>query len=103
MKNTRLQWKHGENEYHEYYEAYEGNNYLTVFSCKWSPDIWTAMINNTMIHNKTKNDRERKKQNLSHDAPLYLLRRVWLLTGSPEYLMKKVEYCYRHHKTEISE
>lgn len=103
MKNIHLQWKHGENECQEYYEAHEGNDYLVVFSCKWSPYTWMAMINNTMIFNKTKNDRERKKQNFSHDSPLYLLPRIWLLSGSPEYLMKKTEYCYRHHKTEISE
>lgn len=100
---TNIEWKYGENKYHQYYEAKVGNDYLCVFCCEWSPDCWTAMVNGKMIHNKTKNDRQRRKQGLPKSAHISELHSDWLLTGSPEYLMKKVEYCYRHNLIEISE
>jgi hypothetical protein len=95
-------WKHGENEQQQYYEAKVGNDYLCVFCNKWSPDCWSAMVNNHMIYNKTKNDRQRKKQGLPKSAHVSELHCVWLLTGSPEYLMKKAAYCYNHNIYEIS-
>ena len=97
-----IEWKYGENKYQHYYEAQVGNDYLCVFCCEWSPDCWTGMVNNYMIHNKTKNDRQRKKQGLPKTAPISELCSDWLLTGSPEYLMKKVEYCYKHGIIEVS-
>ena len=102
MKET-IVWKYGENKYQHYYDAKIGEDYLCVFCCEWSPDCWTGMVNNYMIHNKTKNDRQRKKQGLPKTAHISELHSDWLLTGSPEYLMKKVEYCCKHNLIEISE
>ena len=99
---TNIEWKYGKNKYHRYYEAKVGNDYLCVFCCEWSPDCWTAMVNGKMIHNKTKNDRQRRKQGLPKSAHISELYYDWLLTGSPEYLIKKAEYCYKHGIVEIS-
>lgn len=97
-----LNWTHGENECQEYYDVYVGKDYLCVFRNKWE-SFWMVMVRDRMIHNKTVNDRQRKKQGLPKEAPLHLLKRDCILTGEPEYLMKKAEYCYRHGKQEISE
>lgn len=97
-----MEWRKGENDSQEYYDTYVGKDYLCVFRNKWE-SFWMAMVRDRMIHNKTVNDRQRKKQGLPKDAPLHLLQRDCILTGTPEYLMKKAEYCYRHNQFEISE
>jgi len=103
MRTSQVNWKYGRNRYQKYYEAKIDDDYLCVFCCEWSPDVWTAIVNGRMIHNKTKNDRQRKKQGLpktAHTSELYVDH---LLTGSPNYLMKKAERCYRRGIDEISE
>ena len=97
-----LNWKYGQNKYQQYYEAKIGNDYLCVFCNEWSPDCWTAMVNDQMIWDKTFNDRQRKKQGLSKDAHISELHMSRLLTGTPDYLMKKAEYCYKHGIIEIT-
>lgn len=97
-----MNWQHGENEFQEYYDVYVGKDYLCVFRNKWE-SCWMAMVKDQMIHNKTMNDRQRKRQGLPKGAPIHLLKSDWMLTGTPEYLMKKAEYCYRHKQNEISE
>lgn len=101
MKN--IIWKFGENKYQVYYEARIGKDYLCVFCNKWNHEIYMGMVNDRMIHNKTRNDRQRKKQGLDKNSHCSELAVDWILSGSPEYLKKKVEYCYKHDLTEISE
>lgn len=100
---NKLEWSYHESKYQKYWEAKQDSHTLFVFANKWSPDIWTAMVDDLMIFNKTRNDRIRKKMGLPKQTPLHELPRVSLLTGTPEYLMRKAEYCFRHNKTEISE
>lgn len=99
----KLEWSYHENTEQKYWEAREDSHELFVFANKYEPDIWMAMVDGRMIHNKTRNDRVRKKMGLPKQAPLYELTCISLLTGTPEYLMRKAEYCFRHKKTEISE
>ena len=100
---NKIEWHHGRNDCQEYYDARIGSDYLCVFANKWNPDTWMGIINSRMIYDKTKNDRQRKRQGLPCSAPAHELRSIWVLCGSPEYMMKKVAYCYRNNKTEISE
>ena len=104
MKKNEISWIYGENNYQKYYEAYIGKDYLCVFSNKWNPDIWMGMCCGKTILNKTKNDRQRKKQNLDKHCPVNVLRTITVLTSmSPEYMMKKVAWCYKHNLSEISQ
>lgn len=103
MKQSNINWQYGKNETQKYYDAYVGKDYLCVFVNKWQPDIWMGVCRNKMIYDKTRNDRQRKRQGLGKDAPVHLLSSVAVLCStSPEYMMKKVEWCYKHNKTEIS-
>ncbi len=55
-----------------------------------------------VIDNKTKNDRVRKKQGLGKGChPSELRQDFMLCSNDPEYMMKKVEYCYNHGLMEI--
>lgn len=97
-------WKYGENEHQKYYEVIVNGTYLCVFANNWNPNIWLGSYGNVTIHNKTLNDRQRKKQGLPKGSDTYLLHCDYILTSdSPEYMMRKVEYCYKHGKTEISQ
>jgi hypothetical protein len=97
-------WKYGENEYQKYYGVTVNGEYLCVFANNWEPDIWLGSYRSITIHNKTVNDRQRKKQGLPKGCPSHLLHHDRMLTSnSPEYMMKKVEYCFKHGLTEISQ
>lgn len=99
-----IDWKHGTNDCQEYYEAEVNGKYLCVFQNKWNPGVWMGMWDSNMVHNKTRNDRERKKRDLPAGCHLSELPRIWILcSGDPEYMKKKVEYCFKHNKIEISE
>ena len=99
-----IEWKHGKNDYQEYYDANVGGHYLCVFNNKWEPGIWMGMYDNNTIHNKTRNDRERRKNNLPKGSHFAELQRDWILCSpNPEYMMRKVEYCFKHKQIEISE
>ena len=99
----KITWRHGRNACQEYYDARIGDDYLCVFANKWNPDVWMGMVNCLMIHNKTRNDRQRRRQGLPRSASVFELQSDWILSGTPEYMMKKVERCWRSGKTEISE
>lgn len=104
MSKLRYNWKYGENEYQKYYEAKVGKDYLCVFANKWNPDTWIGDYNSIPIHNKTKNDRVRKKYGLPKNCHTSELKEDFMLCSSnPEYMMKKVEWCYIHNLTEISQ
>lgn len=95
-------WKYGENEHQKYYDAEIGNDYLCVFANDWNPDTWMGFYNSTMIHNKTKNDRQRRKQGLPLGChPSELSSDYMLASNDPEYMMRKVEHCYRKNKIEV--
>lgn len=97
-------WIYGENKSQKYYDTFVNGKYLCVFQNKWQPEIWMGMIGNHMIENKTRNDRQRKKQGLPRGCKSYLLKRNCMLCSpSPEYMMRKVERCYKGNKTEICE
>lgn len=103
MANNTINWTHGENATQEYYDAYVGKDYLCVFANKWQPDIWMGMCRDKVIYDKTANDRQRKKEKVAKDTPIHELRCVTVLgSKSPEYMMKKVEWCYKHNLIEIS-
>ena len=99
MKN---EWKYGENDNQKYYDVTVGKDYLCVFANKWNPNTWLGSYNSICIHNKTKNDRVRKKQGLGKGChPSELRQDFMLCSNDPEYMMKKVEYCYNHGLMEI--
>ena len=104
MKKLKYNWEHGENKYQEYYDVYVGKEYLCVYMNKWTPGTWIGAWNDIVIHNKTRNDRIRKKYSLPKDCSFYDLPRDTLLTSAdPQYTMRKVEWCYAHKLSEISE
>ena len=100
----KYEWNHGKNQYQEYYDVVIGKDYLCVYANKWEPDRWLGSCNNKCIHNKTRNDRVRKKSGLSKSCGVDELKQDFLLTSSdPFYMMKKVEWCYTHNRVEISQ
>ncbi len=99
----KYNWKYGENEYQKYYDVTIDRNYLCVFANKWQPDIWMAMVKDRIIHDKTANDRQRKKQGLSKGCHFTELHSDTMLCNKdPNYMMKKAEWCYIHNLEEIS-
>lgn len=99
----KYEWKHGKNDYQEYYDVTINGDYLCVFANKENPNTWLAMVKDRMIHDKTANDRQRKRQGLQKGCHFSLLKRDVILTNSsPEYMMKKAEWCYIHGLEEIS-
>lgn len=99
----KYNWNYGENDYQKYYDVTVDGNYLCVFANKWQPDIWMAMVKDKMIHDKTANDRQRRKQGLQKGCHFSELRSdTMLCSNNPEYMMKKAEWCYTHNLEEIS-
>lgn len=104
MSKLKFEWKYGENENQKYYEVKVGNDYLCVYANNWNPNTWMGSYNSVCIHNKTKNNRIRRKQGLSIGCDVSELREDYLLcSDNPEYMMKKVEWCYTHKLVEISQ
>lgn len=103
----KIAWKYGENETQKYYDAYVGKHYLCVFANKWSPDIWLGVydVNDGRLYSiwdKTFNDRQRKRQGLPKNCDMEALSVCRMLSSrSPEYMMKKVEHCYKRRKVEV--
>ena len=63
-----------------------------------------GMFCGKMIHNKTKNNKYRRKEKLPLSTHWSELRCDTILCSiDPAYMMRKVEYCYRHNIDEISE
>jgi hypothetical protein len=63
-----------------------------------------GMSRDKMIHNKTKNNKYRRKEKLPLNTHWSELRCDTILCSiDPVYMMRKVEYCYRHNIDEISE
>lgn len=103
----KYKWKEGNNDTQHYYDVKLGKTYLLVFANKWKPNLYMGMISengfNRMIHDKTRNDRVRKKWGLKKGCSLHLLQTTYLLCNKdPKYMMKKVEYCFAHSKEEVS-
>lgn len=104
MGNLKYEWVYGENEHQKYYEVKAKNLYLCVFCNNWNPNTWCGMVGNSLIHNKTKNDKERIKDNLPIGCDYSLLRADHILcSDNPEYMKEKVEYCYENNITEIDQ
>lgn len=104
MSKNEIVWSYGENEFQIYYDAKVGNDYLLVFANKSFPNIWYGLYNNILIFNKTKNDRQRKKEDLPRGCRLTRLRSQYVLCSTdPEYMKKKVVWCYTHKLNEISQ
>lgn len=104
MRKPKYKWRQGTNDYQKYYDVYEGDDYLCVFANNSDPGIWYGCYNNTMILNKTKNDRIRKRDGVPKECSPYELRTLFVLTSAdPEYMMKKVESCYARKCMEISQ
>ena len=89
------------------------DDYLCVFANENNPEVFMGFIDynyksktdchSVTIEDKTRNDIQRKKEGLPHDCPLDELHKWCLLTSDdPEFMMKKVEYCYEHNLREIS-
>lgn len=103
MKKRKIEWKYGEDGEQKYYEAKVGNDRLWVFMNNWLPDTWMGQYNSVSIYNKTKNDRQRIKQGLAKQCPIFELHKSSLLcSNDPEYMMRKVEWCYLHNLNEIT-
>ena len=75
MSKAKVKWKYGENRTQKYYDTKIGTDYLCVFCNKWQPDIWMGMINNSMIWDKTWNDRQRKSRDFQKNATYLCLQR----------------------------
>lgn len=59
-------------------------------------------MSNTVIRDKTANDHQRKKQGLEKGCSTHLLQHDCVLSSDTlEYMMKKVEYCFKRNKTEV--
>ena len=105
---TKYEWKYGENEAQIYYDVYIGKDYLCVFANKFQPDIFMGHIEckdmqGNIIWDKTKNDAQRRKEHLPLDCDLSELHtQAVLCSNDPEFMMKKVEYCYEHKINEVS-
>lgn len=103
MRKLKYNWEHGFSDYQEYYDVQVGDDYLLVFANKWNPDTWMGQYNNIVIHNKTENDKQRKRQGLPKGChPSELKCDCMLCSNDPAYMMRKVEWCYAHGLTEIS-
>lgn len=104
---SKIAWEYGENNSQKYYCANVGKDYLCVFANKWQPNIWMGIYEidgcgMQTIHNKTQNDYWRKRQGLPRGCDVHeLSRTVTLCSRSPEYMMKKVQHCYKHRKVEV--
>lgn len=60
------------------------------------------LIQQHLYSQQDKNDRVRKKQGLGKGChPSELRQDFMLCSNDPEYMMKKVEYCYNHGLMEI--
>ena len=95
-------WQYGENNTQRYYDVAVDGKYLLVFADKDPPNTWLGMINYVMIRDKTANDRQRKKQGLEKGCSVHLLQHDYILkSNNPEYMMKKVEHCFKRNKTEV--
>lgn len=105
MSNIKYNWVYGEDEEHKYYETYVGQDYLCVFANKLShPDLWIGVSRDKTIFDKTKNNKQRQKEKVPCNTSHYMLRNEYLLVSSDYvYMMRKVEYCYRHNIDEVSE
>ena len=73
MSRAKIEWNYGENKTQKYYDTKIGTDYLCVFCNKWQRDIWMGMINNSMIYDKTWNDRQRKNQGLPNGCGIHML------------------------------
>lgn len=97
-------WKYGENGAQRYYEAQIGKDHLCVYANNGNPNTWMALCCGKLIYNKTRNDRYRKKMGLERGCPIHKLSSWAILCGAtPEYMMKKVIWCYEHNLREISQ
>ena len=102
MANLTYNWQHGDNGNQEYYDTTVNGTYLLVFKNRWD-SCWMCSVGDRIIHDRTRNDRQRKRQSLPKGCPVTELRRDAMLCASePQKLMAKAEYCYRHKLEEIS-
>ena len=109
MKNN-YDWIYGENDCQNYYEVKLGKDYLCVFAHKKYPDVWMGMYikngRDITVMDKTFNDRQRKKEEEEHIAPMMgysYPRTVRCLSNKDAEVMKrKVIYAYEHDAEEVS-
>ena len=102
MAKLKYDWKYGENEHQKFYEVTVNGIYLLVFANNWNPNTWMGSYGSTIIHDKTYNDRQRQKQGLAKGCDTYLLQKDMMLSSNdPEYMMQKVEYCFKTGKEEV--
>lgn len=101
-KDKQFNWTYGENPTQRFYDTYVGTDYLLVFANIWQPDNWMGMQRGQMVHDKTANDKQRKREKVSMDYPLQMMRRTTVLHSSdPEYMMRKVEFAYQNNVNEV--
>ena len=101
--DAKITWTYGENKCQRYFDTYVDGHYLCCFANNWQPNIWMGLIDSQMLHDKTLNDRQRKKQGLEKGCPFHLLHCDYILCGdNPEYIQRKIEYAFKHNKFEIS-
>lgn len=103
----KFQWRYGENDEQRYYDVTVNGDYLCVFTRKWQSDIWMGAYQKKgcgiiTIHDKTYNDRQRRKQGLPKNCDVFELKScACLCSAKPEYMMQKVEHCYKYNKIEV--
>ena len=102
MAKKTFDWKYGKNAFQKYYEAQVKDAHLCVFANDENPDVWFGVYDGLCIYDKTFNDRQRKKLGLE-GCSISLLPRFRMLTSNdPEYMMRKVEHCFKTGKQEVS-
>lgn len=92
---TNFDWNYGDNGVQEYYDTTVNGKYLLVFrNHADKTNHWMCSIDDVMIENKTRNNYYRNKKSFD--------KVHCILSGPPFYLLKKIEYCFKHNTTEIS-
>lgn len=99
----KAEWNYSENDFQRFYDAKLDGHDLLVFENRWQRGLWMGAVDGRVLLNKTKNDRIRRRHNLPKGASLQGYGFFLLGGKTPEYMMKKVEYCSRHGQTEISQ
>lgn len=98
--SKKYEWRHGESDVHECYEAYIGKKCVMYVVRTLPSEWWWACVDNggggyDMLWDKGEADKERKRQGLDKHAPHHLLnRQTPLQSKGHEFMMRMAEGAY---------
>ena len=87
MSKLKYDWKYGENDNQNYYEAKVNGSHLVVFANKAYPNVWMGNIDMHMI----------KKTLLKPGFTTH----IFITSDDAKYMMKKVEEFFEKGITDI--